>query len=108
MTPHQTNSIGEVVEEFQRDFLWINEGNSFMRDNETRVDDWLKIKLTTLVEQARGKLIEDIRLYQNGWVIMHDRGPDEQPEPEFAPEFGVIEDLLTALSAARTISSDKK
>lgn len=45
----------DIVKEFEENFLWISDGNSLMRDGETRVDDWLS---STLVAHRKSVLEE--------------------------------------------------
>ena len=58
--------------------------------------------LLDLISQALQKRDEEwlqkIRNYQNGWIIAHDQGPDDFPLIELAPEYDVIEQLITTLT----------
>lgn len=77
--------------------LWIQH-----IDAVKKVKDFLRFKLTTLISQARREgresVTKDIRKYQSGFAIEHYNGPDDPPEVEFTPEYGVIENLLSALT----------
>jgi len=95
------------VEEIIRDFMpnpnmkggkfidivnYITKGKLNFAEEE--MEDWLRTTLTQVLSQREEEVIQKIKDYQHGFVR-----DDGMGEPERAPEWQVIEDLLQTLTA---------
>lgn len=105
-TTNQPTSIDEVVREYgQKSYeLSMKAVTDHTVYPTVILQDFLREKLTTLVEQARGSVLDDFDkvCMADGFIGFSDQ------EWQAVKKFFAFNRAITADSAARTISSDKK